>query len=448
MLLIAALSAFSVPFICYLARVRRQVMIVSWYLVIAQLVGVFPRALVTDNGWDRFIGPYQPEWINPALWMIISYNLFFMVGILFGHFVTIKRKGNQTETESVKPTLGRKAMLISLVICSIPGLIMLLVGPHHTLLNDSNIYEDRHLAAGLGPVSLLEEIPYTALIVWYSYMKGKVKLKWWIALILLLVLSILGGTRSQVLDFIMVLIALKFIQTESKLKKTTWLMLIIVGLVLLYAGWIVVYCRGMMHDYGGSFMTWAAQAASMNPLQAYNSLMRASLNGWDGLVSVVGTVPSIFPYHNGELWYQMATILIPRAIWHSKWTVDIVNQFTSAVWGWVTGGNFVTAAGAMYLDSGPVGVMFGSVFLGAATSILCRAKTTPTSNHWFARIVVAVWCFFIGRFTFAGGSQDADLSARIIVEMLVILLVAKLVSNRRSFVMGSRDKIGHIHNIR
>lgn len=432
MLLLAVLITLAVPIFCAALGVRRQVLIAIWFFVVAQFVGIYPRALATNNGWDWFIGPWESDWIPRALGMLILYNVCFLIGILFGHIAVSSAKKHQDisgTSDGRRKTrfVGPKAMLTSLLISSLPG-VLLLLGHHNTVLNDQNIAVDRTNTQGLGPQIVLQEIPYAASAVWYSFKNGKVRLGWWISLVVLLVLSLMSGSRSQTLDFIMVLVALRFIQTNSKLRKRTVAFLSILGVILMYVGWIIVYARGMMRTEGGSFFLWASQAAKMNPLQAYNQLLHHSFNGYDGLVSVVGTVPTLFPYHVGQLWYQCATILIPRALWTTKWTTDIAGQFTQAVWGWAGGGNFVTGVGAMYLDSGWVGVMFGSLFLGVVTSLLCRAKVTPESNHWFAKIVVAVWCFFLARFTFAGGSMDAAIAGRMIVEVCVILIIVKAIA--------------------
>ncbi|MDQ6595002.1 O-antigen polysaccharide polymerase Wzy [Bacillus salipaludis] len=425
----------SSTFFCNLFRTSRQIKIAAWFFIIMQLVGVYPRALITNSGLDSYIGPHSNEWIEKTYVVLILYNLFFLVGIFLSQLILNRKtiKNNQTSVESslysdLKKYVGPNGMLLSLIICSLPGVILLLTN-HSTLINDSDIANTRAQTQGAGPKIILTEVPFMAVAIWYSFKKGIVKWKWWICTLFLLILSLLSGSRSQTLDFILVLVALRFIQTDLKLKIRTILSLSILGFILVYVGWIIVYARGMMRDFGGSFFMWASSAIKDNPINVFNLLTRKSLNGYDGLVSVVGTVPSYFNFHPGQLWFEMLTILVPRSLWPGKWDVDLVSNFTQIVWGWGAGGNFVTGAGALFIDSGMLGVALGSLLIGILTSFICRARVAENTNHWFAKVAVAVWCFFLARFTFAGGAMDANVAGRMLIEAIFIFIVVKFVTS-------------------
>ncbi|MCL6444885.1 MAG: oligosaccharide repeat unit polymerase [Alicyclobacillus sp.] len=420
-----------------------------WALVFSELVGVFPRAYVLQAGLDTFIGPGASAWIPKALEVILLYNVAFVASFALASLILNVGKPRDCErcpaynTDLASAnTIDRRSLLIALVLCAVVGLLVWVASSRGTVFSSEDIALLRTETQGLGPQIMLSEVPLMALVVWYSVCKGEVTWKWWIITAVIFGLSLSGGSRSQVLDFSIVLFTVHAMRRGIKLRPRSILALLGVAFILTYAAWAVEFGRGMMQKFGGSFFKWAFISIRESPLPVYIHLLRHSFNGFDGLVAVVGIVPGGFPYHPGLLLYQSLTAIIPRAIWPSKWSVDLVSAFTHAAFGWSTGGNFVTGAGAAYLDSGWVGTLVAGAFLGASTVLICdRWRKTQNTDSSFTSVVRATWCFFVARFTFAGASTDFMFAERMLLEMLLIYCVYKLVRGMARRHNANRDNI-------
>ncbi|GMK48355.1 hypothetical protein PghCCS26_54850 [Paenibacillus glycanilyticus] len=441
-LLISIILMWVIP---KLVKADRKSRLLVYYIIFAECFGIMPRALNVITGFDEVIGPnsiyYIPKTEDSikALWLIILFNFSFLCGYLFvilqvkaiSRRRKIQLENNVTKLQPFEQFNHNEIKSVSklLILISIPGVLFIIQSIFNsgTMLTNSDIEGTRIDVSGMGPLIFLKEIPLTALLVWFSLRSGKVGAYWWIFLASLISISLLAGVRSTMVTAAVMILSIYLLHNGYKSLKKKAFLLGFGGIIVFYLGWITFFARGNLLKFGGDYWFWVKKAILTNPIDAFLIISRGSFNGFDGLVNIVKYVPEQFSYHYGRFWYESSTIIIPRAIWHDKWDLPFTNLYTNAVFGWSKGGIFVTGPGVLYLDSGLIGVLLGAFMIGAISTLSLVVLSQILRNHqWIKYYCFACCAFFMLRFTFAGGSNDAGIIQRLIIESFIILIVVKL----------------------
>ncbi|MWC27314.1 hypothetical protein [Paenibacillus sp. MMS18-CY102] len=442
-----AIGAYVLSIIAMLimARNRRAtgpINIIFMFLAVGEFLGVFVRFLLIMSGTDLVFGPtgdYFPDsrLIDRSLLYLALFNATFTAGALFVQWPTrvIARKMNYTrvETGEEKPS-GSKWILRILLVLSGPGLLLTLksIASGNTLIANSQLENSRVSVAGEGPSIMLIEMPFVNLLLWYSYRRGQVGRLWWLSLVGLLGTSLVTGNRTKMVTISLILLALVIQHKGYKVLYRQLPIFAFIGTIVFYIGYMISFVRGSLVRQGGTFLYWAKQALLSNPADIFNQIYRSSFNGYDGFLSVINRVPDEMGHKVGHFWFESLTILIPRIVWKSKWDLPITNIFTFEVWGWSKGGIFVTGPGVMYLDSGVMGIGLGGLALGMISMAgLMLLDRYLREHRWVYGFCVASMCYFLARFSFAGGSNDVVLVQRLLLESLVVGAIVRWMDKKQ-----------------
>ncbi|WDH83790.1 hypothetical protein [Paenibacillus urinalis] len=445
LLLISLTTMFILPL---KLDINKYVRVIVLFMAFGELFGIVGKVIIIILGLDKVregLSYYMPtdEQLSYAMLCLALFNIFFILGI---NFICIqakvmKRTLNHKQTNStsiITNTPSENSIKYLLLILSSPGLILLLINilQGNTLISNSQLEATRIDVAGTGPIIILKEIPLSALLVWFSYKNSKVTIKWWLGLIGVLSMFLLTGNRSAMVMAVIVLMAI-VIQIFGIKRIFKKLHLYIIPSVLsIYIGWLVIFVRGNLLKTNNSFIGAIQESFNYDLSYMITYLYRTSFNGFDGLLSVIANVPSQVGFQRGQFLYESLTIMIPRAVWQSKWELQMTNVFTNHVWGWEQGGMFVTGPGVLYLDSGIVGIIFGGCLFGGVITLCLIFSRKFIKSEWLFRFVVASTAYFSSRFLFAGGSNDVGLWQRLLLESLLIYIFVYKIT---PFVLRRRE---------
>lgn len=417
--------------------IRRQLS-VGLALVFASLgevLGIYVRYLLIHTGADLAFGPgydYIPDTalVNRTFWYISLFNFALLFGVLLV-FVAQKAVERRFHGGSAaarpRPSVDGTLLLRVLAVISAPGVLLLMstLAGGGTLVANSNLEASRIDVSGEGPIIFIKEFPLISLLVWFAYKRGRIGYRWMILTGMYTGLALLSGNRSKMVTVILIMVALLVIQKGYKVVVKRFPIFLLLGVAGFYLGWIIIYARGSLMKHGGSFYDAVIQAVQYPPAFIFAKLYRGSFNGFDGFLSIISNVPQNMGFSTGRFWYESATILIPRAIWPSKWSLPITNIFTNQVWKWEKGGIFVTGPGVLYLDSGLPGIILGAVFFGIILTLFLswvKRHVHPGIADFFT----ASTAFFMCRFVFAGGSNDVVFLQRLIIGGFVIIAAERV----------------------
>ncbi|PLT44816.1 hypothetical protein B8V81_3247 [Paenibacillus pasadenensis] len=438
---------------------RHGLRVLFVFFILGQILGVFGRFLFIASGTDTALSPlgdYAPsdQLLARSLIVFSVFNISIFVGLIF--FLIPRfylKKTNIKEPIKAESSLVLRDSTVfkSLFAISTPGILLTLASvlSGNTLVANSNLESERIDVSGQGPLIFINEIPFASILLWYAYKKGNVGMGWWVSNTLLIFTSLLTGNRSKmVMVVLMVLGMLIYFKGYRQIVKRIPLIMGL-GSVIIYLGWIIIYVRGNLLRNGGNFFHWAIEAIKVNPSKIINELYRSSFNGFDGFLSILTHVPTSLKYQYGQFWYESLTIIIPRFLWKEKWELPLTNVFTNQVWGWSKGGIFTTGPGVLYLDSGMIGVFIGGVAMGLLIGLFLIFLDVSLKNYrWLYVYILTSIAYFLCRFSFAGGSNDVVFLQRLMIEGFMILVLLKLISyikasatktdfRRRGFIEGS-----------
>lgn len=420
-------------------KADRKLKLIVYFAIIGEVFGIMPRTLTIISGYDKVLGgdaryftPTIGE-INQAMWLIIVFNIAFIFGIFFISIQIMVMRERFPRSSSLKVTEVMSEMKMSivkktLIFISIPGVFLTLitVATGGTLLTNSDLEASRIDVSGTGPLIFIKEIPVTALLLWFAINKGKVGKNWLVACLFVIGIPLLLGIRSIMVTAAIMILVLYLLNNGYKRIYKRIHIISLISVVVFYLGWITFLVRGNLLRTGGSFWFWVKEALTTSPLDIVVYISQGSFNGFDGLINIVRYVPSRFEFHYGRFWYESITFLIPRALWHGKWDLQLTNLFTGEVFGWSQGGIFVTAPGVLFIDSGWIGVTLGACVIGAIITLVLHLLGRLFQDQvWIRDFCFACCVYFIFRFMFAGGSNDVGIVQRLIIEAVIILFFVK-----------------------
>jgi oligosaccharide repeat unit polymerase len=186
-----------------------------------------------------------------------------------------------------------------------------------------------------------------------------------------------GGQRARffIPAFAAGLIWLK----TSQMRRPPQRRLAVIGLIVLVVfGGLIGVARGAAQSRHVSVSTvFAASAGSANDL-------------FLPLAGLASTVPGQFPYLGGTSYLEIATFLVPRALWNGK-PQGSISTLTTAVDPGNSGLAF-PEFGEIYANFGLAGVMIGSLLLGSLIELISRrlARSTSIGESVFTAVCAAV----------------------------------------------------------
>jgi oligosaccharide repeat unit polymerase len=186
-------------------------------------------------------------------------------------------------------------------------------------------------------------------------------------------------------------------------------------LVVVLLGGLIGVARGAAHSRHVSVATvLAASAGSANDL-------------FLPLAGLASAVPGQFPYLGGTSYLEVATFLVPRALWNGK-PQGAISTLTTAI-DPGNSGLAVPEFGEMYANFGMPGVVIGSLLLGMLVELLSRrfARSTSIGESVFTAVCGAVLLDLFAR---------GDI-APLLTAFAGLLVATALVCRRRSTVLAA-----------
>lgn len=367
---------------------RRQSSLLSpWTVVVAGtyvacgLRGGF-IAFGVDDGkrslQDLFLlGEPPASFIWPSVVYLLGISLLTSSFLVVSANVQTKRNADKTTTYHFR----RSAIWIALVLAGVGfGAFILFVQRTGGVTGLAHVSEKRTTIPGLTLgddyqsfgtlrfVSGLSAAAWWALLAYYAKTGRKLRLlsMWGILLTVLginaIALPVYASSRT---DAAFALIVGWVVWRMLRPGRIPWRAVVVVGVVLLFLLGSLTFFRhsaaaGSTSGFSSSLPGSVAEALVYN----------RNFGDMETAAHIMQNVPYVIPYQDGGTIIRWAAAPIPRSLWPTKPIVNIGPLIGTVIYGTAIGGVPPGFVGDWFLNFGVLGVLVGSIILGALLGVL------------------------------------------------------------------------------